>query len=653
MRTLARRLPVLVLAVLACGVVGPARAQLIVEPPFALGAFGAVRPPAVAVGSDGNLAFLWSNGIDGRHRGAFVRIFTASGVPLGPARRVDDTGHAYDVAITASADGGYVAAWTDVLPGGPSPVYGAMLDAGGAPRGASFQIGSSSIINGVLSIASLPSGPVFLWSSSSSLRYRLYLGNGTPRGDELDQGPAWIYGDVAARPDGGFVAAWWGFSSGLDLARLFDPVGFPLGDAFPVTGAMLPTSVAVGPSGDFVVAGIGVPPDGTPGAVQFRRFTAAGTPAAPPVDVHPAGPTEVLSPVIAVDVQGNAYVAWTTYDIATERSAPLRARAYDAADAPLGPMQEIGGATYGKVRVALLPDGRFVNAWTESALGTGAVVSLCTPGIAVCGDGVLHPQCEQCDDGAANSDAAADACRTTCRLPRCGDGVADGGEECDDGNVTSCDGCSRQCRNEPGLVCGDGVTNAACGETCDDGNDVVGDGCGPTCALERIPGGGAATTDCFLEWQVNNPANVPFLDAKGAVNARQACVDDDPRCDFDGGAPGRCTFHLRACINNTDRAACLPGTRLASFDVRTPTAARAAKDVAAAATRSALLGLQGAILGPDVRDLCSPEIEITVPLRGGAGGAVAQKIVVGTSAWLYDGRRDKDKLQLTCLPPVP
>src|SRR6185436_16742974 len=32
---------------------------------------------------------------------------------------------------------------------------------------------------------------------------------------------------------------------------------------------------------------------------------------------------------------------------------------------------------------------------------------------------------EECDDGAANSDTTADACRTNCTLPRCGDGVPD------------------------------------------------------------------------------------------------------------------------------------------------------------------------------------------------------------------------------------
>lgn len=41
---------------------------------------------------------------------------------------------------------------------------------------------------------------------------------------------------------------------------------------------------------------------------------------------------------------------------------------------------------------------------------------------------------------------SAGTCRTTCTIPRCGDGVLDGGEVCDDGNTVSGDGCAGDCR---------------------------------------------------------------------------------------------------------------------------------------------------------------------------------------------------------------
>jgi len=63
-----------------------------------------------------------------------------------------------------------------------------------------------------------------------------------------------------------------------------------------------------------------------------------------------------------------------------------------------------------------------------------------------------------------NSDTLADACRTSCQLPSCGDGVVDSGEECDDGGETA--GCNADCTRS---YCGDGVINGALGEECDDG----------------------------------------------------------------------------------------------------------------------------------------------------------------------------------------
>lgn len=64
----------------------------------------------------------------------------------------------------------------------------------------------------------------------------------------------------------------------------------------------------------------------------------------------------------------------------------------------------------------------------------------------------------------------------------CGDGVYDPGEECDDANRSSRDGCSETCRLENPEFCGDGEAGA--GETCDDGNRKDGDGCSATCQIE-------------------------------------------------------------------------------------------------------------------------------------------------------------------------
>ncbi|HLL24182.1 MAG TPA: hypothetical protein VK427_18750, partial [Kofleriaceae bacterium] len=63
---------------------------------------------------------------------------------------------------------------------------------------------------------------------------------------------------------------------------------------------------------------------------------------------------------------------------------------------------------------------------------------------SICGDGVRSPT-EQCDEGAANADAAG-KCRTYCRTPSCGDRIVDNGEVCDvgpGGNASCTDTCKR------------------------------------------------------------------------------------------------------------------------------------------------------------------------------------------------------------------
>lgn len=99
---------------------------------------------------------------------------------------------------------------------------------------------------------------------------------------------------------------------------------------------------------------------------------------------------------------------------------------------------------------------------------------------SVCGDGVYDPG-EECDDGNRDSE---DGCSDLCRLEdplSCGNGKVGPGERCDDGNLADGDGCSATCQSEG--LCGDGITDP--GEECDDGNKSSEDGCSRLCYLEE------------------------------------------------------------------------------------------------------------------------------------------------------------------------
>ena len=97
---------------------------------------------------------------------------------------------------------------------------------------------------------------------------------------------------------------------------------------------------------------------------------------------------------------------------------------------------------------------------------------------------------EQCDDGDANSDELADACRSNCQRARCGDGVEDTGEACDDGDRDNADGCLNLCEV---AECGDGILRQdlqpgdAGYEECDDNNLDDDDGCSLQCVSGPTP----------------------------------------------------------------------------------------------------------------------------------------------------------------------
>ncbi len=116
------------------------------------------------------------------------------------------------------------------------------------------------------------------------------------------------------------------------------------------------------------------------------------------------------------------------------------------------------------------------------------------------------------DDLSANTGTLDGWTLTLCvnpSAPYCGDGITNGVDECDDGNLNDADGCSNRCQLSDG--CGDGNLDA--GEECDDDNVTPGDGCSSTCVFGDIACGAGETPVV-----VRNLVSVPVPDDTGSAD---------------------------------------------------------------------------------------------------------------------------------------
>lgn len=107
----------------------------------------------------------------------------------------------------------------------------------------------------------------------------------------------------------------------------------------------------------------------------------------------------------------------------------------------------------------------------------------------VCGDNVRNTG-EECDDG---NTVSGDGCSAGCVIEYCGDGITNNvDEQCDSGPSSNNSSSSSNSSNSTNggctnckLNCGNGVLDS--GEECDDGNTVDGDGCSSQCLTENQP----------------------------------------------------------------------------------------------------------------------------------------------------------------------
>ena len=140
--------------------------------------------------------------------------------------------------------------------------------------------------------------------------------------------------------------------------------------------------------------------------------------------------------------------------------------------------------------------------------------------------------------------------------PRCGDGILNGAEVCDDGNATTetscpygsptCTRCNATCTatlSLNGAYCGDGTQNGT--ETCDDGNNTTESAC---------PYGTASCTKCDASCSTTLNLSGPTC-GDGTVNGPEVCDDGnvttETSCPYGTPTCARCNATCTTALNLT------------------------------------------------------------------------------------------------------
>lgn len=532
----------------------------------------AINGVDVATGGDGNLLYIWDNEISARYGSRILpspdsavlsRVYSPDGVPaLSSDVRVDTTGRV-SMWISAGRNGdGYLVAWTSTYPTVDyfdQLILGRRLDAAGRPVGGEVIIDASLGVNQDVPVVSglIDGGSAVVWFQGGKLMGRVLSPSASPAGPRFTifDGPySWDgFGhDVAPLADGGFVVVWSSaHSSGISGMRLYEADGTPRTGILATSESFSPHVVAADPQGGFAAVGF-TWIDGYK-TVWLRCYGDDGASRSDEILVHQLSGDYYIADADAKFLpDGSLAVEWREYTRAG--LGPIQAQAFDRRGTRLGAETTLPATQGMRLKASVTDDGRLANVWVA-----GSKIRLYLN--AAWANFASFPNCDgdSCDPSptpeptkswTATPTTIPSPIPTPTPAPLCGDGRVDQGEECDDENRVSGDGCDAACRKE---ACGNGRVEGL--EACDDGNRKDGDGCQEDCTVTPmhdsvmqpekavdivIPAGQSRVTK-VVPLQVRNADegerpghNIQVVVEQGTCP--EGTVASKP--DFDPGAPG-------------------------------------------------------------------------------------------------------------------
>ncbi|MDV7338147.1 SPRY domain-containing protein [Terasakiella sp. A23] len=286
---------------------------------------------------DGGFVASWTSSRDNSGTGydVYTRQFDASGNPIGAEVRVNTylTGHQNHSSITTLSDGSYVVAWqSDGQDGSMLGVYGQRFDSAGQTIGNEFLIPTytSSEQMEVALTATADGGFVATWTSSrdhSGTSYDIYArqydSSGNPLDDEFLVNTEYDtsyqqLSDVAALKDGGFVVTWQSFNQdgggNAIIAQRYDSSGQELGVAFQVHDSDLDNqrfpAITSLTDGGFLIAWEDNNRDESGFAVYVQRFDVNGNQVGPETQINTYETSNQADIALDTLANGDVIVTW-------------------------------------------------------------------------------------------------------------------------------------------------------------------------------------------------------------------------------------------------------------------------------------------------------------------------------------------------------
>jgi hypothetical protein len=302
--------------------------------------------PAVAIDAAGDFVVAWSSygqAPDGSGYGIFAQRFNAAGVKQGGEISVNTNKAGGQVlpAVAMDAAGNFVIAWTSGH-GGTNDVYFQRYNAAGAPQGGETRANISADNSQSNSSLAMDDGGNFViaWQSveaSTEVRFRRFAASGAPLDANDRFANASATGSqsnpsVAVGPTGGFIIAWDGSGPG-DAAGIFFRRFNPSGMAEDVadvrtsstTGASAPT-VDINARGDFAIAWTNNDANGT--GIFAQHFFPTGARSGPEFRVNVTTANAQSEPSLASDADGDLFVAWRSEGQSGDEQAGVSAQRF-------------------------------------------------------------------------------------------------------------------------------------------------------------------------------------------------------------------------------------------------------------------------------------------------------------------------------------